>query len=197
MDIWRLWEHRAHFDIIIGQLRNPPKHSRSVFLLCSFCCKSVSACLQEESRLRSTSANVNKVDNPQQTKPTTCDNPLEHFFFRCLRVPTAGSHCHAALSAYSTWAQRPPGHHHSPTSPAAAGKFDPSPSGSLGVRRVATAATPNTSRSGSNSTASVRSRHALASASPSIWRCHRTTWTCSRSDPGDYETEVNVLAMLG
>lgn len=61
LDIWGLWEQRAYFDIAMGQIRSPPKYSRSVFLLCSFCGRSVSACLQEESRLRTTSSNVNKV----------------------------------------------------------------------------------------------------------------------------------------
>lgn len=61
LDIWGLWEQRAHFDIQMGQVRSSPKYGRSVFLLCSFCGKSVSAFLQEESRMRPTSPNVNKV----------------------------------------------------------------------------------------------------------------------------------------
>lgn len=62
LDIWGLWEQRAHFDIQMGQVRSSPKYGRSVFLLCSFCGKSVSAFLQEESRMRPTSPNVNKVN---------------------------------------------------------------------------------------------------------------------------------------
>lgn len=46
----------------MGQVRSSPKYGRSVFLLCSFCGKSVSAFLQEESRMRPTSPNVNKVN---------------------------------------------------------------------------------------------------------------------------------------
>lgn len=70
LDVWGLWEHRAHFDIGIGQLRDPPRYSRSVFLLCSFCGKSVSACLAEESRLRSAASNVNKMSScPNCRKP--------------------------------------------------------------------------------------------------------------------------------
>lgn len=70
LDVWGLWEHRAHFDIGIGQLREPPRYARSVFLLCSFCGKSVSACLAEESRLRSATSNVNKMSScPNCRKP--------------------------------------------------------------------------------------------------------------------------------
>lgn len=61
LDIWRLWEHRAHLDVSLGYICSPPRHSRSVFLSCSFCGKNVSACLQEETRARPSSSNINKV----------------------------------------------------------------------------------------------------------------------------------------
>lgn len=87
LDVWGLWEHRAHFDIAIGQLQNPPRIARSVYLLCSFCGKSVSACLAEESRQRSGSVNVNKMSScPNCRKPLPrCSICLLH-----MGTPTAG-----------------------------------------------------------------------------------------------------------
>lgn len=61
LDVWRLWEHRAHLDVTSGYTYSPPRSSRSVFLSCSFCGKNVSACLQEEARARTSSSNINKV----------------------------------------------------------------------------------------------------------------------------------------
>lgn len=70
LDTWALWEQRAILDITIGNMRSPPRASRSVFLLCNFCSKSVSAALQEESRVRSNAPNVNKLSScPHCRKP--------------------------------------------------------------------------------------------------------------------------------
>lgn len=70
LDIWRLWEHRAHLDIMLSQLNSSPKHSKSVFLSCSFCGKNVSAGLYDESRVRSASSNINKLSScPSCRKP--------------------------------------------------------------------------------------------------------------------------------
>lgn len=70
LDIWRLWEHRAHLDIMLGQLNSPPKHSKSVFLSCSFCGKNVSSFMHDETRVRSASSNINKLSScPSCRKP--------------------------------------------------------------------------------------------------------------------------------
>lgn len=61
LDIWGKWEDRAKFDIAMGQVRTPPKSAKSVFLLCNFCGKSVSASLQEETRHRNSTAQPNKA----------------------------------------------------------------------------------------------------------------------------------------
>lgn len=44
-------------------IRSAPTTSRTVFLLCNFCGKSVSSALQDDARLRNVSSNVNKVIN--------------------------------------------------------------------------------------------------------------------------------------
>lgn len=68
LDYWGLWEKRASFDIDVGNHRTPAKSPKSVFLLCSFCGKSVSAALQEDARLRQ--AQPNKLSScPNCRKP--------------------------------------------------------------------------------------------------------------------------------
>lgn len=70
LDIWRLWEHRAHLDIMLSQLNISPKHTKSVFLSCSFCGKNVSANIYDEQRNRSASSNINKLSScPSCRKP--------------------------------------------------------------------------------------------------------------------------------
>lgn len=70
LDTWGLWEQRAQFDITLGNLKSPTQISKSVFLLCNFCGKSVSASLQEESRVRSNTSNINKLSScPNCRKP--------------------------------------------------------------------------------------------------------------------------------
>lgn len=70
LDTWGLWENRAQVDITLGHIRSPQRAPRSVYLLCSFCGKSVSACLQEDSRARPNASNVNKLSScPNCRKP--------------------------------------------------------------------------------------------------------------------------------
>lgn len=70
LDIWRLWEHRAHLDIMLSHLNSSPKHLKSVFLSCSFCGKNVSASMYDEVRVRSASSNINKLSScPSCRKP--------------------------------------------------------------------------------------------------------------------------------
>lgn len=69
LDTWGLWEQRAQLDITMGNFRSPSKISKSVFLLCSFCGKSVSAALQEEARIRSNASNNKLSSCPNCRKP--------------------------------------------------------------------------------------------------------------------------------
>lgn len=70
MDIWEMWEKRAAFDISIGALKTSPKSPKSVYLLCSFCGKSVSAALQEDARLR------NQTQGNKLSSCPNCRKPL-------------------------------------------------------------------------------------------------------------------------
>lgn len=70
LDTWGLWEQRAQLDVTMGNFGSPSKVSKSVFLLCSFCGKSVSAALQEEARIRSNTSNTYKLSScPNCRKP--------------------------------------------------------------------------------------------------------------------------------
>ncbi|XP_067625308.1 GATOR2 complex protein MIOS-like [Eurosta solidaginis] len=70
LNSWGLWEKRAELDIKIENLRTGTRTTRSVFLSCNFCGKSVSNALQEDARMRSASSNVNKLSScPSCRKP--------------------------------------------------------------------------------------------------------------------------------
>ncbi|XP_059619271.1 GATOR complex protein MIOS [Phlebotomus argentipes] len=70
LNTWGLWEQRAQLDILLGAIRSPPRVSKSVFLMCSFCGKNVSGCIQEEVRSRTGTAHVNKLSScPNCRKP--------------------------------------------------------------------------------------------------------------------------------
>lgn len=71
LNVWELWEKRAQLDITMKLIKAPPKSSsKSVFLMCSFCAKNVSGCVQEEVRVRTTSTHVNKLSScPSCRKP--------------------------------------------------------------------------------------------------------------------------------
>ncbi|XP_055851690.1 GATOR complex protein MIOS isoform X1 [Episyrphus balteatus] len=70
LDSWRLWEKRAELEINMQNIRSVPTTSRTVFLLCNFCGKSVSSALQDDARLRNVSSNVNKLSScPSCRKP--------------------------------------------------------------------------------------------------------------------------------
>lgn len=71
LNVWQLWDKRAQLDFTLGLIKPPPKAaSKSVFLMCSFCGKNVSGCVQEEVRVRANSAHVNKLSScPSCRKP--------------------------------------------------------------------------------------------------------------------------------
>lgn len=71
MNIWQMFEKRAAFDISIQQsMKTSPKSPKSVYLLCSFCGKSVSATLQEDARLR------NQTQGNKLSSCPNCRKPL-------------------------------------------------------------------------------------------------------------------------
>lgn len=71
MNIWQLWEKRAAFDVSIQMsMKTSPKSPKSVYLLCSFCGKSVSATLQEDARLR------NQTQGNKLSSCPNCRKPL-------------------------------------------------------------------------------------------------------------------------
>lgn len=71
LNIWQLWEKRAAFDISIQtSMKTSPKSPKSVYLLCSFCGKSVSATLQEDARLR------NQTQGNKLSSCPNCRKPL-------------------------------------------------------------------------------------------------------------------------
>lgn len=70
LNVWQLWDKRAQLDFTMGLVKPPPKTSKSVFLMCSFCGKNVSGCVQEEVRVRANAAHVNKLSScPSCRKP--------------------------------------------------------------------------------------------------------------------------------
>lgn len=71
LNIWQMWEKRAAFDISIQtSMKTSPKSPKSVYLLCSFCGKSVSATLQEDARLR------NQTQGNKLSSCPNCRKPL-------------------------------------------------------------------------------------------------------------------------
>lgn len=73
----------------MGQTRSPPRYSRSVYLQCSFCGKSVSATIQEQISVRTTNSGVNKV----ATKIPIALTFTIYFQFQLSSCP----HCHKPL----------------------------------------------------------------------------------------------------
>lgn len=61
LNSWSFWEKRAELEIKMANLRTSTCPSRTVYLSCNFCGKSVSNALQDEVRMRTASSNINKV----------------------------------------------------------------------------------------------------------------------------------------
>lgn len=95
LDVWGLWEQRAHFDVTMGQTISPPRYSRSVFLLCSFCGKSVSTTLQEQTHRQSASNTSSSSVNKLSSCPN-CHKPLPRYliifsrFLLCAKAKQIG-----------------------------------------------------------------------------------------------------------
>lgn len=70
LNSWGFWEKRAELEIKIANLRPSSRTTRTVYLSCNFCGKSVSNALQEDARLRNVSSNVNKVTFMKDTIST-------------------------------------------------------------------------------------------------------------------------------
>lgn len=71
LDVWELWEARAKLDNMLGASGTGTRAPKSVFLMCSFCGKNVSSCIQEDLvRMRPNAAHVNKSSScPNCRKP--------------------------------------------------------------------------------------------------------------------------------
>lgn len=70
LNSWGLWEKRAELDIKIENIRASSRSSRTVYLSCNFCGKSVSNALLDEPRPRSTSTSTNRLSScPSCRKP--------------------------------------------------------------------------------------------------------------------------------
>lgn len=70
LNSWGLWEKRAELDINIENIRASSRSSRTVYLSCNFCGKSVSNALLDEPRPRSTSTSTNRLSScPSCRKP--------------------------------------------------------------------------------------------------------------------------------
>lgn len=102
LDIWRLWEHRAHLDIMLSQLNSSPKHSKSVFLSCSFCGKNVSASIYDETRSRTASSNINKLSSCP-----SCRKPLPRCSLCLLHMGTTNGASFQNKSGHVTWQSKP------------------------------------------------------------------------------------------
>ena len=93
LNVWQLWDKRAQLDFTLGVIKPPPKTSKSVFLMCSFCGKNVSGCVQEDVRVRASSAHVNKLSSCP-----SCRKPLPRCSLCLLHMGTNSS----AISAPNT-----------------------------------------------------------------------------------------------
>ncbi|KAM8717529.1 hypothetical protein ACLKA7_004254 [Drosophila subpalustris] len=70
LNSWGLWEKRAELDIKIENIPKSSRSSRTVYLSCNFCGKSVTNALLDEPRPRSTSTSTNRLSScPSCRKP--------------------------------------------------------------------------------------------------------------------------------
>lgn len=93
LNVWELWEKRAQLDLFVNTIKPPPpKSSKSVFLMCSFCGKNVSGNVQEDVRVRANAAQVNK-----QSSCPSCRKPLPRCSLCLLHMGTTS----AAISSPS------------------------------------------------------------------------------------------------
>lgn len=103
MNIWQMWEKRAAFDISLqSSMKVSQKSQKSVFLLCSFCGKSVSATIQEDARLRN--------QTQSHTKLSSCPNcrkPLPRCSLCLLHMGTTTTNSYNPLNikktSFSKW----------------------------------------------------------------------------------------------
>lgn len=83
MNIWELYEKRAAFDIAIACPTSAPKTPRSIFLLCTFCGKSVSASANEDIRVR------NHMQGSKLSACPHCRKPLPRCSLCLLHMGTS------------------------------------------------------------------------------------------------------------
>ncbi|XP_075236939.1 GATOR complex protein mio isoform X2 [Lycorma delicatula] len=72
LDSWRLWSHRAHFDIALNTRNLNNKPAQQIFVACNFCAKSISAYMQGLARNRGPFARLGTTSN--RLKISSCPN---------------------------------------------------------------------------------------------------------------------------
>lgn len=106
LDIWRLWEHRAHLDINLSQVHTSPKHTKSIYLSCPYCGKNASQVSPESAERNRTGANVyaNKVSSCP-----SCLKPLPRCSLCMLHMGTTNASCFQNKTGYvgSSWQSKP------------------------------------------------------------------------------------------
>lgn len=85
MNSWKMFEKRAAFDISISSQKTLQKTSKSIFLLCSFCGKSVSAALAQEDLKMSR----NQMQGNKCSSCPNCRKPLPRCSLCLLHMGTA------------------------------------------------------------------------------------------------------------
>lgn len=83
MNIWEMYEKRAAFDISIASLKSSQKTPKSIFLLCTFCGKSVSATANEDIRMR------NQMQGSKLSACPHCRKPLPRCSLCLLHMGTS------------------------------------------------------------------------------------------------------------
>jgi hypothetical protein len=83
MNVWEMYEKRAAFDISTACQKSTPKTPRSIFLLCTFCGKSVSASANEDIRVR------NHMQGSKLSACPHCRKPLPRCSLCLLHMGTS------------------------------------------------------------------------------------------------------------
>lgn len=83
MNIWEMYEKRAAFDISIASSKSSKSTPKSIFLLCTFCGKSVSATANEDIRVR------NQMQGSKLSACPHCRKPLPRCSLCLLHMGTS------------------------------------------------------------------------------------------------------------
>ncbi|XP_018335553.1 GATOR complex protein MIOS [Agrilus planipennis] len=72
LDVWQLWNERAHFDIMLNSYKPTEKPPQQVYVSCNFCGKSISAYMQGLNRGRGPFSRMGSTAN--KLKMSSCPN---------------------------------------------------------------------------------------------------------------------------